>query len=352
MQKLNILVLGVGGNVSQGIIKALDGSNLNYKIVGACINRESLGLYLCDAAYISPFSNDEMFMPWLFDVCKQEKIDIILTGVEEIIDSLAAHIREIKEKTNAIFVSGNEFQLLIGRDKLKTCEWLKQNDCEYPMYSASEDYDGIEKLVSRCGFPLIAKPRKGKGSQGLMNIHDFSELEKMRGAKNYVIEQCIGNEDSEHTIACYCDKYGRFVELIIMKRSLAFGTTVKAEVVQNDSIRKEAIKICKALSPVGPLNIQMRMHKDGTPVCFELNIRFSGTTPMRARFGFNDVEALIREHVLNEDISNFFSVTKGHAYRYWNELYIDEKDAETLLKNGKLISVNRIGNFVDGYRGK
>ena len=92
MGKLNILVLGVGGNVSQGILKALAVSNLDYRAVGACICNEAVGLYLCDAAHISPYASDPAFMTWLADVCIKERIDIILTGVEEIIDRLAADI--------------------------------------------------------------------------------------------------------------------------------------------------------------------------------------------------------------------------------------------------------------------
>ena len=54
--KLKILILGVGGNVSQGIIKALKNSELNMELIGACISPQSIGLYMCEKAYISPYS--------------------------------------------------------------------------------------------------------------------------------------------------------------------------------------------------------------------------------------------------------------------------------------------------------
>ena len=96
----------------------------------------------------------------------------------------------------------------------------------------------------------------------------------------------------------------------------------------------------------------MRLNSSGVPVCFEMNIRFSRTTPIRARFGFNDVEALVREHLLSQDINHFFNVTNGYAYRYWNEIYIDVKDVRELRDNGAVKEINRFSNFVDGYRGK
>ena len=50
---LTVLVLGVGGNVSQGILKALAISNLKCRVVGACISPLAAGLYTVDRAYVS-----------------------------------------------------------------------------------------------------------------------------------------------------------------------------------------------------------------------------------------------------------------------------------------------------------
>jgi carbamoyl-phosphate synthase large subunit len=50
--------------------------------------------------------------------------------------------------------------------------------------------------------------------------------------------------------------------------------------------------MANALGSVGPLNIQGRLD-NGEFVAFEINPRFSGTTPMRAMAGFNEPELLI-----------------------------------------------------------
>jgi len=351
-KKINILVLGVGGNVSQGILRALAISKLKYKLVGACVSDESLGLYLCDIAYISPYASDEHFLDWLVKTCNYEEIDIILTGVEEVILRLATEKERIHNETNAIFISSDLNTLEIGMDKLKTCEWLMQNKCAFPAFASCDNVSDINKLVSTCGYPLISKPRKGKGSNGILIINNEDELELIHKLKHYVVQQYIGNENSEYTVACYCDNKGNLVELIIMKRVLKNGTTVKAEVEQNEIIRKEAVKICQALKPRGPLNIQMRLDKKGAPVCFELNIRFSGTASMRARFGFNDVEALIRENVLYENVISFFNVTDGIAFRYCTEMFVDSEGMSKLYVSKKGVKMNHENNFIDGYRGK
>lgn len=332
--KIRVLILGVGGNVSQGIIKALRNSNLDIELIGGCISPRSIGLYMCDRAYLSPYANEDRFVDWLIDICNQEAIDIVLTGVEENICAIQQQIEKFNKNTRAIFAASDYDKLMIGQDKYLTCEWLKVNDCNFPRYCKAEDAEEVEKLVQEVGFPLIAKPRNGKSSNGLYKIENQSQLDRILDYENYIIEECIGNEDQEYTVGCYCDRFGELQDIIIMHRELVDGSTAWAEVVENEMIYEEAVKICKAFGPRGPLNIQMRLDETGVPVCFELNVRFSGTTPMRTHFGYKDVEAMIREYVLKEDIDECFDIQKGEVFRYVNEMYLDSGASVCLERDG------------------
>lgn len=236
---------------------------------------------------------------------------MILTGVEENIIALQRGIRELKTRTKAIFVASPLEMLEIGQNKYLTCEWLKDNGCQYPQYCRLDDQDAVKELVQKVGFPMIAKPCHGKGSGGVHFLTDIDALKALGTSEDYVLQECVGTAADEYTVGCYCDKNGQLVESIVMHRRLGHGSTMAAEVVEDAEIRKEAEKICKAFHPGGPLNIQMRKDKDGRAVCFELNVRFSGTTPIRAHFGYQDVAALIKEYCLDEDIKECFRVQKG-----------------------------------------
>jgi carbamoyl-phosphate synthase large subunit len=349
MNKINILILGVGGNVSQGILKAVLMSKLNVRIVGACVDSESLGLYMCDSAYISPMANDEKFIPWLIDLCNKEEIQIIFSGVEEVLKVISKNYNSIQLQTKAICIFTPHEKLMIGQDKLATSDWLRENNCNYPLFCKSNDTETLNKLIHEVGFPLIAKPRKGKGSQGIVKITSHEELNQLNKLNDYVVQEYIGDENSEYTVGCYCDKNGQLIEIIIMHRDLKHGTTFKATVIDNDLIYNEAKKICERFKPVGPLNIQLRLNKNNIPVCFELNVRFSGTTPIRAYFGFNDVEAMIREYILNENIQNLFQIRKGTAYRYFEEMYIDDRMQEKLMVDKVVKDVSIFNNSAKGF---
>lgn len=345
MNQINVLVLGAGGNVSQGILTAIKSSDLNCHIVGACISEESLGLYYCDTAYISPYANDPVFVDWVADICNKESIDIVFSGVEENVMALEANRIKYESRTNAIFISCTKEQLEIGLSKYKTAKWLQEHDCNYPKSADINNKAEVDELIREVGFPLIAKPNSGKGSQGIFVAQSKEDLEKIAG-KDYCVQEFLGDDKSEYTIACYVDKTRKAHDTLIMHRHLKHGTTFMAEIVQNDAIRKECEKICKKFNPLGPLNIQLRMHH-GKPVCFELNVRFSGTTPIRARWGYNDVEAMIREYVLDEPIC-LNPLKEGKVYRYYNEAFIDVKMQNELKENSSVKDCTVFNNYING----
>lgn len=342
MSEIKILVLGVGGNVSQGIIKALKNSDFGeakLNIMGACISSDSLGLYMCDKAAVSPYANEAAFFPWLIEVCNREKIQIVLTGVEENIMAISSQLERFERETNAIFIATDLDKLKIGQDKYLTCEWLSQNGLHYPKYCLLEDRAAVEQLVKETGFPLIAKPRTGKGSNGVQKVDDRAGLESLIGWKDYVLQECVGDETKEYTVGCYVDKTGILKETIVMHRKLEHGSTAMAAVVQDEAVKREAERICEKFKPRGPLNIQMRKNNAGEAVCFELNVRFSGTTPMRTHFGFKDVEAMVKEYLLDQPINDCFQVKEGIACRYTNEFYVTGNPMEQLQKEGSLHSL-------------
>lgn len=340
-KEINIIILGVGGNVSQGIMTAIRLSGISCRLIGVCVSPESLGLYFCDAAYISPYANEEDFLPWLVDICRKEKVDIIFSGVEEIIWKL----EENREKLQALpvkFIASPLDCLRIGNNKFLTCEWLRENGLNYPAYALSNDLEAVSRLVKKVGFPLIAKPVSGKGSSGIMVVKTPVELNNVP-LYDYILQEALGDDRSEYTVGCYLNKDKCLESMIVMRRTLRYGTTFKAEIIHNPAIEEECRKICSRFGAIGPLNIQLRIH-NGKPVCFELNVRFSGTTPLRARWGFNDVKAMLDEYIYCQYV-NLAPLEKGLAYRYFNEAFVDLSMQHQLTNEGHVDDCRYFENY-------
>ena len=98
---LKVLVLGVSGNVSIAILKALKNSRIkNVYTYGACIHRNSAGFALSDEALICPLAFSDGFMEWLRKTVQLYDIDIVISGVEEV-----NYVLSKIPKTNSAFIS-------------------------------------------------------------------------------------------------------------------------------------------------------------------------------------------------------------------------------------------------------
>jgi carbamoyl-phosphate synthase large subunit len=332
---LNVLVLGVGGSVSQGILKSLAASSLEHRVISACIAPTSLGLYRADAAYLSPRADAPAFVPWLLEKCERESVDAVLCGVESVLSVLAEQETPLRDLGSVPIVSPPGV-LAVGHDKLRTAEWLEEKGHPGPRTALAADPAAVAELVSHCGFPVIVKPRIGKGSAGVRPIADEAELALVPDADGLLVQEMVGDPGSEFTAGCFCDREGELRGTIAMRRTLQHGTTHIAEVGDFPEVRRVAAAIANDLRPLGPLNVQLRLRDGGEPVPFELNVRFSGTTPMRTRFGFAEVETALRHFVLGEPVPDLPDVRSGVAVRYWNEMYVDPEAIEELRRDGRL----------------
>ncbi len=347
---LNALVLGVGGNVSQSIQKALALASVPTRVVAACISPSAPGLYIADRAYISPLARDPEFVGWLLEVCERERIDVVMSGSELVLEALAPHTGAIKEGTGAVCIVSPPEVLHTGRDKLITCRWLESSRLPVPGYADLADPEAVRALVDRCGFPLVAKPRLGKGSDGIFTVRDARDLDRVVGAEDLslrevvrgqvqatdlVLQEYLGSERDEYTAGCFCDANGELRGTIVLRRTLQAGTTVAAELGSFPEVRDAAAAIASALRPLGPCNVQLRMHQ-GRAVPFEINPRFSGTTALRARMGFNEVDAALRHFVLGEPVPPLRDAGAGVALRYWNELYVSPQAVSEIADSGRL----------------
>jgi carbamoyl-phosphate synthase large subunit len=303
-----LLVLGVGSNVSQGIQKALAASPRDWRVVAGCIFPHSVGLQWADTAYVTPPAADPAFVPWVAETCEREGIVAVLSGVEEVLEALAG--------TDVPAIVATPEVLAIANDKLATADWLRSHGFPAPAtVRADGDVDSI-------GLPAVVKPVRGRGARGMAVVRDAAALDLYRGNAEYVVQEHLGDADHEYSVGAVCDRDGVLRGIMTVRRELLHGTTMLAEAGAYPEITDAAAAIVSALEPVGPCNVQLRL-RDGEPVAFDINARFSGTTPMRVHLGFDEVDAVVAHLALGEPMPELVAPTSGLMVRYWNEEYPD-----------------------------
>jgi carbamoyl-phosphate synthase large subunit len=106
-----------------------------------------------------------------------------------------------------------------------------------------------------------------------------------------------------------------------MRRELRDGNTYRAYVEEFPELNAKVREWTLALKPWGPVNFQFRVDGKGEPRCFEINARFSGTTPFRMHAGFNEVQMCIDFLVHGRPITQP-KIKPMKILRYWNELVV------------------------------
>ncbi|HNQ87826.1 MAG TPA: ATP-grasp domain-containing protein [Verrucomicrobiota bacterium] len=346
---ITVLVIGLGSHVSQGIVKALAKSSVACRIVGTCLSHNSAFLYLVDAAHAQPRleENPERFKKWLVRICHDEGVAVILTGIEPVVRFLSQHRAEIEQQCGAVAIVPSMRILDIAQSKLETCRWLQSHGFQHPRYTPWSSDDKLFAFAKETGYPIVAKPIYGRGSQGIHVVEDSAGFECILNKNDYVFQEYVGTPENEYTVGCFRSPNTGLVDCIVMKRLLQSGFTTKAEVVDHRCISQECRRLMEALDAEGSCNFQLRIHKN-RPCVFEINARLSGTTPIRAHFGFNDVEANIR-HFLWRDTTRLPKIVSGLAFRYWNEVYVTSTAAQTFAKQGVLHRDNRPHAAIEGF---
>ena len=332
---IGVLVTGTGGGVGQSIIKALNISHHNCKIVTADIDELASGIYRGQNGYIVPPAQDSLnFINKIIEICNKEKINIIFIGSDPELLIFAYNKKRIEQETNALVVISHPDIIEIGCDKWKTYNFLKKNNLTYPKTSLPNEMD---KLIDNIGFPLIVKPINGSASRDVYLTNNKKELEIfLKRIKNPIIQEYLKPIDNEFTSSIFMLEE-EILGVITIKRELRDGNTYRAFIDDYENVKREVKKIGKKLKPFGPCNIQMCLTEKG-PITFEINPRFSGTTAIRAYAGFNEPEAMIDYLLFNKKHKLFYK--RGIAMRYWNEIYIRNSDYDIIKNKNKINNPN------------
>jgi carbamoyl-phosphate synthase large subunit len=330
---LRVIVTGGGSIVGQGIIKALRHSRLPLRIVCTDITPLHAGILRADEARVlPPVEKPGSLDAWLAAI-RELHADVLMIGSEYDLAFFSAHRATIEALTGCKVIASPPETVAIAGDKLATAEFLKRNGLPHARAIAPASLDEARAWAAEIGYPFVLKPRSGTSARHVQVIRDGESLgyffprtpQPMLQEFLKELPGGIGGEFTCSTFRCADDALlGPFVS----RRTLRGGSSWMVEIVQEPAVADLMLDIGRLLPSVGSLNVQLMLTEHG-PVPFEFNARFSGTTPIRAWFGFNEPEMAIRSYALNERIPTP-SPRRGFCMRYVEEIMLDDVPANTI----------------------
>lgn len=333
-----ILVTGAGALLGQGILRSLNYSENNYFIVSADPDVRSTGHALANKSFVIPLATEKSYIEKIKEIIEREKIDLVLIGTDVELPIFAKYKNELERQFPVRIVVSNEKAIEIANNKWLTAEFLKNNNFPFPISALTVSNDQIEHLKKSATYPYIAKPVDGARSKGLRIINNDEELQEACSFKNnLVVQEKIGDEEGEFTTGCLVVA-GKCVAVVSLIRDLRDGNTWRAYRYGNPHYDNIIAEIAEKLGVEGPANFQYRI-KEGKPVIFEINCRFSGTTPLRLMYGFNEVEALIEYYLEKKPIQKP-ELLEGTILRTFSDVFIQNEELEKFKKDGVTTSYN------------
>jgi carbamoyl-phosphate synthase large subunit len=348
MKIINILVTGAGGGgIGEQVIKCLRLSALKFNVIATDVTIVSKAKIDGDEFIIVPFANDSNYISFILNLCQTKDIKVIVPG-SEIELKIFSNNREIFKKIGIVLLINSEEIIRICLDKNLTSQFLNENGFLSPLSFAISDTKDLENINE---FPLVLKPSVGGGgSVNTLIVQNKEELMVfgqflLNQYAEFIAQEYIGDANSEYTVGVFSTKEGIIVDSIVLRRNIlsGLGSKIKllntsnkpelgkylaissgisqGEIIRNELISETCEKIANKLKSIGPLNIQCRVV--GSKVfIFEINPRFSGTSPMRALSGFNELEIAILNHIEGRTDFNRIDYKLGHVVRGLNEYFV------------------------------
>lgn len=347
LRDVTVLITAAGNVFMPGTTACLtNNGERKIRLIGADMNDDKTMLEMVDAYYPVPRGDDPSYIDVLLDICKKEKVEVLLPIMSVELDALAQNRERFEAIGVKVGVSDPE-PLMIANDKLKLFDYMKTHGIPCAEYEAVHSMDELEKAVKNLGYPkerVCLKATHGSGSRG------FRILDASRSKFDAFMHQkptsCYATLDEMVTILSDAPE---FPEMLVMeylpgneytvdlladhgkvlynccRKSMNMENSIMLDGIVEDNIAVKELcaEVAESLGLDGNIGFDIRDRADGTPVIMECNPRITAGIPTFAAAGVNlpylNVKRLIGEE-LPVCEQKYGTIVK----RRWMEMYTEE----------------------------
>lgn len=317
---MNILILSAGtrNKVVQYFKKAVGN---NGKVIATDMSEIAPAVYEADKFYKVPRMTDEGYIDIVFDICKKENINAVLTLIDPEL-SLLAENKEKFEKLG-VTVVGSSYELCeMALDKMQMYKWLMSHG-----YKCAKSYDSKEEFYKdldsgKAKFPVFVKPIRGSASIAISKVHDRETVDLLFAhSDGLMIQEFLDGQEIGADV--YIDMISHEVVSIFTKKKIVMraGETDKAVSFKDEKLFCLVEKFVKESGWNGQIDIDI-FEIDGEYYISEVNPRFGGGYPHAYECGCDHM-TLIKNNIdgkVNE--KNIGAYDEGVYMMKYNEVMI------------------------------
>ena len=283
---MNLLFTG-GGGAGNGAIWHILSTKYNIYFADAQIN--AIDSTIPESRRVSiPFAFEQKFVSVLQEISDKLSIDYLIPGVDEELLILANSKLDF---SSSIFIPSFDFIKLM----------LNKYDCANAIINKGLIAPKTRMIskVDELDFPLVVKPKSGRGSRGVMIVNSQKELDAYRVLYNTKDKDLIVQElilGQEYTVLVSANITGELNSIIPVKVDQKKGITIRARIEMNKAIIHYAKKFHKQFRTKGIYNIQCILTDNKEVFPFEVNPRVSTTFCLSLAAGLNPFEMYLKSN--------------------------------------------------------
>ena len=342
---ISVLITAAGNVFMPGTTSCIkNNGERTIRLVGADMSEDSTILQMCDAAYPVPRGTDPSYTDVLLNICREEKIDILLPIMSVELDALAVNKDKFAAIGTRVSVSDAE-ALSVANNKRKLLDFMKQNGLPCADYYTVHSIEEIKETAAKLGYPekrICIKATDGSGSRGFRILdetfsrfdsflHDkpssgiirmeelVSVLEEAEVVPEMIVMEYLPGP--EYSVDLLADKGNSLITCCRKSLRMENSIMLEAEIVNNPAVTSLCEQTTRLLGLDGNIGFDIRERADGTPLIMECNPRITAGIPFFALAGVN-LPYLCIKKLLGEELPHTEPVLGTIIKRRWLEMPI------------------------------
>jgi len=236
--------------------------------------------------------NDTDRLKAIRNAISNTKADVILPVDVKTIRLLSSNLKDINEIT-AIGPLPDVDSIDIADDKWLTFNWMKEHNVACPATLLYEESKEFHEQLKDFDFPVLCKPRKGSGGEGIKKFDDKESLLTYCSSNvnqgDVIIQSFINGSDIDCSVLC---KQGEILAYTIQKRFVFAQKPVLGQegvdFVYHEQTWNIIKELVKKFNWSGIAHIDLRIdEKDQDVKIIEINPRFWGSVMQSLFAGVN-----------------------------------------------------------------
>ena len=308
---LTILVSACGAQFMPGLVDCLkNNGERNIKIIGVDMGDDPTVLQMVDACYCTPKATDSSYVDRLLEICKKEKVDVVMPFMSVELLPLIDRKKEFENLGVKVSVS-DRHSVEITNNKYSFYRFLKENNLKVPKFAHIKKWEDLIPACEACGYPknaVCVKATESSGSRGVRiikpNISKFDLLfnekpnsfyttmdnlletlkEKETMPEMMAMEYLPGEEGSVDLLA----ENGKILYMAYRESNVNLHSIPQmATLRKNKEAYEIAEKVVSALGLSGSADLDFKNDENGHPVLMEINPRIAATMRIFKEGGLN-----------------------------------------------------------------